>query len=223
VEGVVIVGSILLAFGIDAWWDGLQERREEQQILRGLQEEFQGHEGDLADWVVTQENLVAHTTRFMNYLAADDAQLSLTALDSAAFYTAYAGTWDPGNSVLNAVISSGRLRLIRDTQLRSALAGWQAIVDETRDNQLMMREFSTQVLYSALASRGILLRGWNFRQGNPEWPTDPDGITRYERLKGDTELIDLVSTKNLWWAINDIDEAQDGAARILRLIESQLR
>ena len=28
VEGVVIVGSILLAFGIDAWWDGVQERAE---------------------------------------------------------------------------------------------------------------------------------------------------------------------------------------------------
>ena len=24
-EGVVIVGSILLAFGIDAWWDGVRE------------------------------------------------------------------------------------------------------------------------------------------------------------------------------------------------------
>ena len=26
VEGVVIVGSILLAFGLQAWWDGFQER-----------------------------------------------------------------------------------------------------------------------------------------------------------------------------------------------------
>ncbi len=26
VEGVVIVGSILLAFGIDAWWEGVQEQ-----------------------------------------------------------------------------------------------------------------------------------------------------------------------------------------------------
>ncbi len=25
VEGVVIVGSVLLAFGIEAWWDGVQE------------------------------------------------------------------------------------------------------------------------------------------------------------------------------------------------------
>ena len=29
-EAVVIVGSILLAFGIDAWWDGVQDRRAEQ-------------------------------------------------------------------------------------------------------------------------------------------------------------------------------------------------
>jgi hypothetical protein len=33
VEGVVIVGSILLAFGIEAWWDGRQERQEVAQSL----------------------------------------------------------------------------------------------------------------------------------------------------------------------------------------------
>jgi hypothetical protein len=33
VEGVVMVGSILLAFGIQAWWDG---RQDELQLRRGL-------------------------------------------------------------------------------------------------------------------------------------------------------------------------------------------
>ncbi len=32
VEGVVIVGSILLAFGIDAWWKGREERRAERLL-----------------------------------------------------------------------------------------------------------------------------------------------------------------------------------------------
>ena len=40
VEGVVIVASILLAFGIEAWWDGVQERAEEQLTLRALRVEF---------------------------------------------------------------------------------------------------------------------------------------------------------------------------------------
>ena len=39
-EGFVIVASILLAFGIDAWWDGRQERAEEQRLLVSLADEF---------------------------------------------------------------------------------------------------------------------------------------------------------------------------------------
>ena len=41
VEGVVIVGSILLAFGIEAWWDGVQERVEERQALEALARDFE--------------------------------------------------------------------------------------------------------------------------------------------------------------------------------------
>ena len=41
VEGVVIVGSILLAFGIDAWWEGRQERDEEVQVLLAIQEDIE--------------------------------------------------------------------------------------------------------------------------------------------------------------------------------------
>lgn len=40
-EGVAIVVSILLAFGIQAWWDGRQEREEERQLLETLVAELQ--------------------------------------------------------------------------------------------------------------------------------------------------------------------------------------
>ena len=36
VEGVVIVGSILLAFGLQAWWDGRADRQTELTILREM-------------------------------------------------------------------------------------------------------------------------------------------------------------------------------------------
>ena len=36
VEGVVIVGSILLAFGIDAAWEGVHEREDERASLELL-------------------------------------------------------------------------------------------------------------------------------------------------------------------------------------------
>ena len=40
-ESVVIVGSILLAFAIDAWWADRQVRAEEQRILLSLTAEFE--------------------------------------------------------------------------------------------------------------------------------------------------------------------------------------
>ena len=38
---MVIVISILLAFGIEAWWDGRQERVEERQALEALARDFE--------------------------------------------------------------------------------------------------------------------------------------------------------------------------------------
>ena len=40
VEGIVIVVSILLAFGIDAWWNDSQARDRERSYLVSLQQEF---------------------------------------------------------------------------------------------------------------------------------------------------------------------------------------
>ncbi len=37
---MVIVGSILLAFGLQAWWEGRQERVFEQEVLARLEVEF---------------------------------------------------------------------------------------------------------------------------------------------------------------------------------------
>jgi hypothetical protein len=40
IEGVVIVGSILVAFGIDAWWQDRAERQAERDALAGLLRHF---------------------------------------------------------------------------------------------------------------------------------------------------------------------------------------
>ncbi len=39
-EALLIVVSILLAFGIDAWWDARQDRVAELRVLRNLRDEF---------------------------------------------------------------------------------------------------------------------------------------------------------------------------------------
>lgn len=40
VEGAVIVASIMLAFGVDAWWQERQEGAKEQAVLVALRSEL---------------------------------------------------------------------------------------------------------------------------------------------------------------------------------------
>ena len=49
VEAVVIVGSILFAFGIQAWWDNEQERQRERDYLGALLDEFEQVRDGLPD------------------------------------------------------------------------------------------------------------------------------------------------------------------------------
>ena len=43
IEVVAIIASILIAFAIDAWWQGRLEEDEVEQILVSLQREFETH------------------------------------------------------------------------------------------------------------------------------------------------------------------------------------
>ena len=42
-EGTAIVVSILLAFWIQAWWEGLQQENRELELIAQLDEEIQGN------------------------------------------------------------------------------------------------------------------------------------------------------------------------------------
>ncbi len=71
VEGVVIVASILLAFGIEAWWDGVQDRAEEHEILLGLRVEFVDHRSKI---VRIGDRWEAHNRGINQLLAAIESK-----------------------------------------------------------------------------------------------------------------------------------------------------
>ena len=58
-EAVVIVSSILLAFGIDAWWQEGEEQREVRESLAALRSEFVENRSRLDSAIVSGERRVA--------------------------------------------------------------------------------------------------------------------------------------------------------------------
>ena len=130
-ESAAVVASILLAFAIDAAWDRQQTLGEEQELLRGLEREFVesqrtiGRSGDLT--TETVEHL-------MVFLGTPDETLSDLSWDEV--YLPLVIDWqDPvSTGFLDATTSSGKLALIRDAELRAALAQFatqKALLNET--------------------------------------------------------------------------------------------
>ena len=124
VEGAVIVGSILLAFGIQAWWDESQERVEERQALESLAREFASAadvlDRDLLaiDSVALAANIVlGWTGPSADSRHADSLALLMPLITRVTDFQPPVGT-------LQALLASGELRLIRNDSLRAKLASF---------------------------------------------------------------------------------------------------
>ena len=99
---LVIVASILLAFGIDAWWAGRQESQRTHTVLVGLQEEFAEQRAALAA-DLDRELVRKKRLEGMFQAIASGTPLAPGSGDTLLFDITYAPTFDPGSGRLDAL------------------------------------------------------------------------------------------------------------------------
>jgi len=145
-EGVAIVGSILLAFGIQAWWEGRQLRAEEAVLVEGLRRDFAANQAALAGAVQTHQDMIIDLTVLDRMSLAG---ISALPADSAELYAggmSFTLTFDAQDATLDAIVASGRLEIISDIRLREHLARWKQLVadadEEARDFRDASRHLS---------------------------------------------------------------------------------
>ncbi len=124
VEGVVIVGSILLAFGIQAAWDGRQEREDERQALEALARDFESAAEVIDRELLSMDSVAIAANIILGWTGpsadsrhADSLALLMPSITRVASFQPPLGT-------LQALLGSGDLRLIRNDSLRAALASF---------------------------------------------------------------------------------------------------
>jgi hypothetical protein len=123
-EGLIIVLSILLAFGIDAWWDGLQESRRRDTLVSGLVSDFQATREQLASATVASEALVQRIGDFLS-LRGSSAIPSLDSIQFLALGMGLPPPFAPGLPNYEAAVQSGEMGLLDNAGFYSALAGFE--------------------------------------------------------------------------------------------------
>jgi len=153
-EGIVIVVSILLAFSIDAWWDSVQDRAEEREILSLLRAEFEANQKVLARTAgIHRLNLGA----MREIISASETDISTHDESLDSLFRQAAGTphYNPATGALAATISSGRIDLVRNIELRNRLAGWNSVVSDLILDEQTRRDFVIHEIRPTLAEFGI--------------------------------------------------------------------
>ena len=184
IESAVIVVSILLAFGIDAWWDERQDRREEAEILAGLEREFTDYHARLVAAIDRHTIMMTAMSELLRAMESGAWQSAELTLDEAISRSLFPPTTELGGGVRDALVQAGRLELISDRALREKLARWTGIYLEVLDDEIYSRDMVFNDHLPYLTGQGYDLSGL-FDFGVTQWPVarrslgdDPVQVTR---------------------------------------------
>jgi hypothetical protein len=197
IEAAAIVGSILLAFSIDAWWEERGLRVEEQQVLQGLRSEFHyisdvlsGHMSEHLQHLQTLEN-------FLDAAGNGGVEEARPIVIATLLVLLTPMTSDLGSGSLDALIGSGRIEILTNRTLRAKLAAWKGVIGEVWDDQALNVKavFEIHIPYFLAENipAGAAMRQWYEESPSPLRPPfdDPDMVSRLlsdEKLRAMVEI-----------------------------------
>jgi hypothetical protein len=218
-EGAVIVGSILLAFAVDAAWSEFRESQDENVVLLGLRDDFERYLAEMADARTSHNERVAAADLLLaaTGVAASDA-------DEPALHAAVsrAVIWKqvflPAGT-LGSLLESQGLSLIQNSDLRKELVEWRqglSLLDE--GNDYLVQTVNALDVY--LTSR--------FPMRTMDWELGPRDESSFSSdvspLLRDLEFENhIVSGRAASVGLlRSLDGWEEAAQRILDLIEEEL-
>jgi hypothetical protein len=224
VEAVAIVGSILLAFAIDAWWDSRSDQKQERALLIALSADFAATEQEFAE-VKTNHDLVTRAgNQLITYGEAgtvpESEQADYDILVSAHFSRFI---FDPPMGTVESVLSSGRFHLLTNERLVAELTQWSAIVAELRFSEIDARNHFNERIFPFLASRFDVE---DLDKVFPQFVDFPweQGPTGAYKLASDQEFQNIVY---MHWVhsmniVAELEVVERSLERIQKLIEVEL-
>ncbi len=132
--------SILLAFGIEAWWSQRIEHQAELALLSDLRADFTANNDRLSEQLAFHQLLVNSAESFLSEIRARPAGSQVAIPDSVLASVLPSPTYDPLTATLDAALASGDIELIASPEVRESLADWRRVTADLRASELAVRD-----------------------------------------------------------------------------------
>jgi hypothetical protein len=127
---VVVVVGILAALYLESWWQDQQDREEEVLLLQGLRAEFVENREQLVDRLSIWSDVQAAGLSARNLIGQSIDDLSSDQIRNGFWSVMRMRFYDPRTGQLSSLISSGKLGLIQNAELRAQMADWPSLIDD---------------------------------------------------------------------------------------------
>ncbi|MGD8495079.1 MAG: hypothetical protein PVF05_02745 [Gemmatimonadales bacterium] len=167
---LLIVGSILIAFMLDAWWDGRGRMHQEREALQALAGELGDSRAELDSVMAYNARRVETTSYFLELTESRIERLPLDSLGRATSAVFGGMTYDPSLGATEAIFSAG-LDLVTDVELRARIAAWPGMLQEIEADQAAMLTRWEKVS-DAVVEAGLAVPFFQFSDYQEDGPPD---------------------------------------------------
>ena len=133
-EIVLVVIGILIALQINNWNENRVNKQLEQEILLSVKREIQENQTLLSKAIKDHTAVLKSLEKLNNMISPEPEEITINLLDSLMYGVGWLPEYVPKDGVLNSIISSGKISLIRNDQISSMLASWNSELSNYKVN-----------------------------------------------------------------------------------------
>jgi len=152
-ESLAVIASILIAFGLDAWWARQGAQDELRAELLNVRQELTANHEEFETRREQHRRAQASIGRFLRILEASPGAPRVVVSDSVLMEAfVFVPTSDPSTGALDALISSGGLADLANADLKRDLAGLRDSYGDLREVEMMARSLAYDRVLPLLAN-----------------------------------------------------------------------
>lgn len=221
-EIILVVIGILIALQVNNWNEQRKLDLESKAIYAALNAEFANNRQVLKDRIDLLEDANKHVDIILDYTNKKEASFDSINMDSIFLRSMQYGNYNPANSSIQELISSGKLKLIKDNDLKQDLFNWLQLLQDS-DEDFENQDLQHQTQLAVYLSKNISFKNIAKYGGALISKTKASELfhRQYESVFADLEFENLYQSKKYWNTemVNHFKDLDQLAAAIIAKTE----
>jgi len=156
-DSLVIIGSILIAFAIDAWWSRRSDLKQKEALLVNLKLDFEESREQLNQLKHNHYKIEKNVETLLLWSEKDSlSDENIIKFDSILGAIWWRQVYDPQMGTLESIINTGRFDIIGNNKLLSELTKWASLIKDLNEIETSKVEHFYNFMYPYLLIRTSL-------------------------------------------------------------------